>query len=529
MEDRGDRSRGTGTIEERGGRYRARLRYAGRRIEVGTYPSYEEAEGALQATRDEIEAGRIAPTSSTTLRDWGERWLDDRELAGLHRSVQQDRSRWRAHVLEAAFVDDPIDTITRRAVWRWAIGQMRRPARIGRRVGDEWHVVELDRKVGRKTVSSALVVLRLCLRAAIEEGIIDDNPAEGLRLPVAPRTDDPWTYLTPEEIELVLGSPAIPLSTRLLLQTAIYTGLRAGELWGLRWCDVELEGDRPHLAVRRSYDRPTKSGRPRPVPLLARAREALRALAAQPGVDAGPGSEELVFPRDGRMRRKGDSAGWLDRWAHGEQRAGYRRLAGITRRVRFHDLRHTCASHLIMGTWGRPWRLEEVRDFLGHTDVQVTQRYAHLAPDALHAAAAGTTGGGGAGPRLAPRAEGAEGAASAKGPESPHCLALTCSSSQTGQGSIPVWGLGGSCGAEGPTWDQLRAQAAALLQRVAAGERIDPEDARGLAQAVLSGGLPGAAVAVLHASEGHVLARAIELAGAIVQAAPAAEEGAGGQ
>jgi integrase len=51
--------------------------------------------------------------------------------------------------------------------------------------------------------------------------------------------------------------------------------------------------------------------------------------------------------------------------------------------VRFHDLRHTCASHLVSGTWGRAWRLEEVRDYLGHSNISVTQRYAHMSPHAM--------------------------------------------------------------------------------------------------------------------------------------------------
>lgn len=38
---------------------------------------------------------------------------------------------------------------------------------------------------------------------------------------------------------------------------------------------------------------------------------------------------------------------------------GWKQRARIARHVRFHDLRHTCASQLVMGTWGRGWRIEE--------------------------------------------------------------------------------------------------------------------------------------------------------------------------
>jgi hypothetical protein len=64
---------------------------------------------------------------------------------------------------------------------------------------------------------------------------------------------------------------------------------------------------------------------------------------------------------------------------------GYRMRAGITRHVRFHDLRHTCASHLVMGSWGITLSLLETAQWLGHTSLSVTQRYAHLCPDRLAA------------------------------------------------------------------------------------------------------------------------------------------------
>jgi integrase len=87
----------------------------------------------------------------------------------------------------------------------------------------------------------------------------------------------------------------------------------------------------------------------------------------------------LVWPaRDGSMHALGYDAGL----------ALALKRRGITRRIRFHDLRHTCASHLLQGTWSpalisSPLRLEEVEAWLDHSDIAVTQRYAHLAADAI--------------------------------------------------------------------------------------------------------------------------------------------------
>ncbi len=326
----------------------------------------------------------MKPRRVPTLRAWGERWL--RRRRKLVRSIDRDLSAWRAHVAEAPFYNLRLDEIRRAEVQEWALAMLERPARRGHSTGG---ARELEHTIGRPTVGRVLTILRTCFRDAVEEELIETNPAVGVRLPPVTRTDDVWTYLTTEEIAALLSCEAIPVRTRLLYQVAIYAGLRKGELWGLRWGDVELDGERPQLVVGRSYGGPTKGGRVGRVPLLAPALEALRQIRGF-ATDAGP--RALVFPtRDGRMRSRTDSAGWRRRHrGGGVVEPGYPDRAGITRHVRFHDLRHTCASHLVMGTWGRPWSLMEVRDFLRHRHISVTERYAHLAPDALHAAARAT-------------------------------------------------------------------------------------------------------------------------------------------
>ena len=118
------------------------------------------------------------------------------------------------------------------------------------------------------------------------------------------------------------------------------------------------------------------------MPLLPQAIEPLRAwLESSNALHVWPSST-------GGTRAGTDDAGWRDqvswRTARGERyrhtRPGVKSRAGITRHVRFHDLRHTCASHLMMGGWGVALTLEECRDWLGHSSTIVTQRYAHLSP-----------------------------------------------------------------------------------------------------------------------------------------------------
>lgn len=83
------------------------------------------------------------------------------------------------------------------------------------------------------------------------------------------------------------------------------------------------------------------------------------------------GEEELRAIQPERLPRtpaaKTGSGGW-HKWVE---------AAGIKRRIRWHDLRHTCATSLLAGWWGgRKWTLDEVCGYLGHSSVKVTERYA---------------------------------------------------------------------------------------------------------------------------------------------------------
>jgi integrase len=368
------------------GRMKFRARGAGpERTPLGLHESYDEAAVAVETARRAHEAIVKSKGPGATLADFGRTFLAESKRRG----VERERSRFELHVATAPFARWPIATIEQRHVQRWILALARTTARGP--LGDG------ERTITGETVRRALALLRSVLAAAIMDGIIDVSPADHVKLPREERTSETWTYLEQSEIDAVLRCESISVRSRSVFAVAIFAGLRAGELFGLRWEDV-LERE---LIVRHSRAGATKSGRVRRVPLLGPARDWLerwRGKVKRIG---------LVWPNDdGGHHHSGYDAGWSDvlgrraearkrttsSAAPGERevRAGAKTRAGITRGVRFHDLRHTCGSHLISGiAWvergwlKRPLRLEEVREWLGHSTVQMTERYAHLAPEAM--------------------------------------------------------------------------------------------------------------------------------------------------
>jgi integrase len=152
---------------------------------------------------------------------------------------------------------------------------------------------------------------------------------------------------------------------------AVCTGLRRGELTSLRWRNVRLTGSDPFLEVLSGNGFDTKSGHGRTVPLAADALAVLtRRQAERPNEDPAA----YVFPGDRGGQLNGDRLSQAFKAATRE--------AGLPEAIHFHSLRHTCASWLAM----RGVSLYLIADVLGHASTQVTQRYAHLAPGAAHAA-----------------------------------------------------------------------------------------------------------------------------------------------
>ncbi len=143
---------------------------------------------------------------------------------------------------------------------------------------------------------------------------------------------------------------------------------------------------KPQIVVRYSWRGPTKSGKPRVVPLMTPAVIALEGWhTATPHRNA---DDKVFCTATGLPRPKKDTGGWADRVGYkgDPKRQGIKTRSGITRAITFYSAtRHTCASHLLMGSYGVQWSLSEIAAMLGHSDTDVTQRYAKVLGTHLHA------------------------------------------------------------------------------------------------------------------------------------------------
>jgi integrase len=217
-----------------------------------------------------------------------------------------------------------------------------------RRVDVQKYVTHRSGEVSPASITKELNVLKHLLSLAVEWELIPTNPAHGVKSPKAPAGR--VRYLQPGELRAVLQ--ACPEWLRPIAGLAVSTGMRRGEVLGLRWLDVDSKGGRIMLPQ-------TKNGEGRIVYLNTLAQQA---IAAVPRGESKP--TDQIFNSE-QMSPENVSLAFL--------RAC--RAANISD-FRFHDLRHTAASWMRMNGAD----IHTVALILGHKDLRMAARYQHLSP-----------------------------------------------------------------------------------------------------------------------------------------------------
>lgn len=243
------------------------------------------------------------------------------------------------------------------------------------------------------SVRGTYAVLRNALNAGVRLKMIALNPCQGVRLPR--QTREEMLFLSGEEVRAL--AEAITPHFRVLIYTAAYTGMRSGELRGLRRKRVDLLHNRIHVAEALKevnskkladddnglFFGPTKTHAQRTVTLPRFLRDMLNDHLSEPSL-GGNGPEDLVFTsREGKpirqslFYRRHFKPAVKGRPATKSRPAAKGALPAAKHGLRFHDLRHTCAALLIAAD-AHP---KAICDRLGHSGIGITMdRYGHLLP-----------------------------------------------------------------------------------------------------------------------------------------------------
>ncbi len=200
-----------------------------------------------------------------------------------------------------------------------------------------------------RTVNIELSCLRAMFNKAIAWGKALENPVTRVKL--LPENDRRLRYLERDEINTLLKN--CPDYLRPIVIMALHAGMRRGEILNLEWEQVDLKR-------RIIYVLNTKTDEKREIPINSILYSTLVELY-------GKGNGDYVFPgrKEGRP--------------YTQIRKGFLTALkkSAIKNFRFHDLRHTFASHLVM----KGADLKTVQELLGHKSIEMTMRYAHLSPN----------------------------------------------------------------------------------------------------------------------------------------------------
>jgi integrase len=219
------------------------------------------------------------------------------------------------------------------------------------------------------TIRNAIMPVRVICRWRRREVAV--NPTAGLSLPAV--RSRRVRIASPGEAERLLA--ALPGADRALWATALYAGLRRGELMGLRWCDVKLA--RGVLDVAQAWDpkehkmvAPKSAAGRRTVPVATVLRGFLAPLSLAAAADGNTTAEGLVF--GGRDGKPFCASSISERARRGWGAAGLKPIC-------LHDCRHTFASLMIAAGVNA----KALSTYMGHANISITlDRYGHLMPGA---------------------------------------------------------------------------------------------------------------------------------------------------
>lgn len=372
---------GSGSLQVRDGVYYGKWRVGDRQVKkrIGFKRSRGESDGLTQSQAEarlrELMAEALAERQQQAVEarkradrlhmgELGARYITyARDHRGLKVSTLTDyESHVRIH-LTPYFADRPIQEITARDIETFD-AHLRTKTGTGRRGG---------KPLAPKTVTNVVGTLAVLLNFAVKRKWIVSSPMPAADLPRASgdKPIDELRFLEPEEVDRLIDASApgtYHLLDRALYTLAAYSGLRQGELRGLKWTHIDFDRAIVHVLdnVTRTRRSSPKGKRRRRIPLAPTAADALEQLERASGWTH-PDAPVFAAPATGQPM------------ALTPLMTRYRRAllaAKLPADFSFHDLRHTFGT--TMARAGVP--VTTIQAWMGHADLQTTQIYMHYAP-----------------------------------------------------------------------------------------------------------------------------------------------------
>ena len=316
----------------------------------------------LHRRMEQYDGAELTEGSNQTLGEWLDRWLDEYAPATSRPSTLDGYKTYSEHYIKPTLGKKKISAISTADIQK-LYGKLKTEGRVTEHP-------EYGHALSDATVRRVHSMLRLALAEAKRQHLIAVNPTETA---VTPKPSyKPKRILNDAELDRFMDTIKSDPAWYAFFYTELTTGLRRGEICGLRWDDFdEKEGA---LKVRRSI-RLEKGGR-----LVAGATK------------TGSGTRKIILPESTaellRERKHSSFSEWIfPNLTEPEKpispNAAYRHLKVILKRaglpdIRFHDCRHTFSSHAI-ASGVDPKTLSGI---LGHTNASFTlDTYAHVTGD----------------------------------------------------------------------------------------------------------------------------------------------------
>ncbi|MFC1833237.1 tyrosine-type recombinase/integrase [Thermodesulfobacteriota bacterium] len=318
--------------------------HQGKRIRRKVGPSKKVAEMALadvQVKKAKNDFLGVCEPKRIPFKDFAAEYLEYSRANKALSSYERDETVVRAHLV-------PV----------WGDYQM---SRITSKMIEDYKLKRLE-SVAPATLNREMNTIKSLFSKAVEWEYLRDSPAKPVKWLKTSRGS--MRFLSREEADGFLEASKASQNHHFypVVTVALYTGMRRGEILRLQWQDVDFKRGKINVVSRDGGH--TKNYESRSIPMNGSLRGALK---KHPRHLHSP----YVF-----CNAKGEPFKDVDTsFANALKKSGVPHF-------RFHDLRHTFASWLVMGGVD----IRTVQELLGHKDLRMTMRYAHLAPDHMRKA-----------------------------------------------------------------------------------------------------------------------------------------------